>query len=192
MQTRASEAELSRLAGLAVDGDPDAVRLLVCGMQELVSFYVRGRLHPLGHGLIDDVVQDVCIAVLRRLSHLVAEQRALLPYIFKVAQNKIADTFRDVRRHGYLPLDDTVVELHDTGAGPEAAAVRAGLAQELRAALRRLSEREQEIIGLRVLGELPAAEVASILGMTEGNVRVTQHRALAKLRVLLGQAVSSV
>ena len=48
-----------------------------------------------------------------------------------------------------------------------------------------LPDAQQEILRLRVGVGLSADETAEALGMTAGAVRVAQHRALAKLRVLL-------
>lgn len=185
MDRRPGESELRASAAAAVDGDPAAVRDFVCQLQKLISSYCRGRVRQLGHGVADDVVQETCIAVLRRLGHLVETGQPMLPYIFRVAQNKIADAFRDAVKRSHLELDDTVTQLRDLSAGPEEVALRGDLARELATALARLGEREQEVVGLRVLGGLPTADVARILDMTEGNVRVTQHRALAKLRTVL-------
>ena len=49
----------------------------------------------------------------------------------------------------------------------------------------RLSARQREVITLRVVMRLSAEETAAIVGSTPGAVRVTQHRALAKLRTEL-------
>ncbi|MGE3285254.1 MAG: sigma-70 family RNA polymerase sigma factor [Pseudonocardia sp.] len=182
MDRRPGESELRQWAAAAVDGDAVAVATFVRALQDLISAYCRGRLRQLGHGIADDVVQETCIAVLRRLGHLVETGQPMLPYVFRVAQNKVADAFREAVKRSHQELDDTVTQLRDVAAGPEEVALRGDLARELARALAQLGEREQEVVGLRVLGGLPAADVARVLGMSEGNVRVTQHRALAKLR----------
>ena len=48
--------------------------------------------------------------------------------------------------------------------------------------LRRLAERERSVIVLSFYEERTAADVASMLGTTAGNVRVIRHRGLARLR----------
>jgi RNA polymerase sigma-70 factor, ECF subfamily len=57
---------------------------------------------------------------------------------------------------------------------------------ELAGAFRRLRADQQEVLALRVLGGLSAAQVGEVLGRSEGAVRVAQHRALVSLRELLG------
>jgi RNA polymerase sigma-70 factor (ECF subfamily) len=39
-----------------------------------------------------------------------------------------------------------------------------------------------EAVMLRVVNELPIADVASVMGVSEGNVRVLVHRGLVRLR----------
>ena len=54
-------------------------------------------------------------------------------------------------------------------------------------ALDKLSERERRIIELRYWGEQDTRTIAQLLSMTDSNVRVTLHRALGKLKKILGE-----
>ena len=58
------------------------------------------------------------------------------------------------------------------------------------AALRQLTPEQREVVVLRIALGYSAEEVARQLGTTAGAVRVTQHRALAKLRALLADPVT--
>ncbi len=58
----------------------------------------------------------------------------------------------------------------------------------LTAALRALPRRQREIVALRHLAGLSEAEVAGTLGLAPGTVKVHGHRALASLRMRLGDA----
>jgi RNA polymerase sigma-70 factor (ECF subfamily) len=53
---------------------------------------------------------------------------------------------------------------------------------DLLAALRRLPERQRQVLALRVFLDLDAAQTASILGIAEGTVNAHLSRALAHLR----------
>lgn len=57
--------------------------------------------------------------------------------------------------------------------------------------LRLLGERERTVLVLSFYHDQSAREIASTLGMTEGNVRVVRHRAVERLRALLSQTVHS-
>lgn len=67
----------------------------------------------------------------------------------------------------------------DTGSTPSA-----DLRLTVRAALFRLSPRQRSVLFLRHFEDLPEADVAAVLGCSIGTVRSTNHRALARLRVV--------
>jgi RNA polymerase sigma-70 factor (ECF subfamily) len=72
----------------------------------------------------------------------------------------------------------------DERPGPEET-VLAGLdAQRALGLLARLPGQQRDLVRLRVLGGLSAAETGRVMGMSPGAVRVAQHRALARLRRL--------
>lgn len=68
-----------------------------------------------------------------------------------------------------LPLEDGVV-------------LRTSMVQ----ALRRLPRRQREAVALRYLIDLPEREVAAVLGVSTGSVKVHLHRGLAALRATPG------
>ena len=72
----------------------------------------------------------------------------------------------------------------DPTPGPaEVAESNDGLAR-LMGFMNQLPERFREILMLRVAAGLTAEETGQVLGLTPGAVRVTQHRALSRLREL--------
>jgi RNA polymerase sigma-70 factor (ECF subfamily) len=68
------------------------------------------------------------------------------------------------------------------GNEPESHALNLDLGARLGELVTRLTPLQQEILTLRIIVGLSAAETAETLGISAGNVRVTQHRALTKLR----------
>lgn len=55
----------------------------------------------------------------------------------------------------------------------------------LHTAFRRLSPADQEVLELRIVGELSADEVGAVTGRRSGAVRMAQARALQRLRKLM-------
>jgi RNA polymerase sigma-70 factor (ECF subfamily) len=65
-----------------------------------------------------------------------------------------------------------------------------GIKQEYRKvinAMKRLDPDEREILALVLTEELKYAEIASLMGINEGNVKIKVHRARLKLREFLGE-----
>jgi RNA polymerase sigma-70 factor (ECF subfamily) len=92
-----------------------------------------------------------------------------------------------------VPLpDDSALQLarrllaNDTS--PSQALIRDELRQRLRAALEQLAPHDREILVMRNLEQLPIAEIAAVLGLTEGAVKVRHVRALQRLRSILEES----
>jgi RNA polymerase sigma-70 factor (ECF subfamily) len=75
--------------------------------------------------------------------------------------------------------------LHD---GPEQRLLGKELTERLGTLLQVLTSRQRQVLILRIAVGLSAEETAKQLGSTPGAVRVTQHRALHRLRALVSSA----
>ena len=71
--------------------------------------------------------------------------------------------------------------------GPEARALTGEVREVLVRALHQLPERQAQVVALRDVHGLDSAEVAELVGTSEGNVRVLLHRGRAALRERLEQ-----
>jgi RNA polymerase sigma-70 factor (ECF subfamily) len=75
--------------------------------------------------------------------------------------------------------------LMSRGSSPSNHMIRQELRDRLHAALAKLSPSDREILVMRNLDQMPAADIAAVLGIKEGTVRVRHLRALERLRTLL-------
>jgi RNA polymerase sigma-70 factor (ECF subfamily) len=181
---------LERLVAAAVGGDAGAKQRLLAEIHPLVLRYCRGRLgrQETVIGSADDVAQEVCLAVVGALPNYTIKGLSFRAFVYGIAAHKVTDAFRAIGRNKSEPmaeLPDTAV-LHD---GPEQRLLAGELAERLGGMLHRLTPRQREVLILRIVAGLSAEEVAHIVGSTPGAVRVTQHRALNRLRaVMAGRA----
>jgi RNA polymerase sigma-70 factor, ECF subfamily len=97
-------------------------------------------------------------------------------WLFQIARNQVADERRRNRRRRTTPLDDAF-EMADP-ADLEAVTVQRAEARAAWQAVGRLSADRRQAIVLRFVDEMTTAEIAGILGRSEGAVRVLIHRAL--------------
>jgi RNA polymerase sigma-70 factor, ECF subfamily len=177
-------ATVTELTALAAGGQHAAIESLLAQIRPMVVRYCQARLsHVAGHHQIaDDVAQEVCIAVLNALPHYREMGRPFAAFVFGIASHKVADARRTAARLA-IPTDD-LPDGPDDQPGPEETVVADTEAQRARALLARLPARQRELLALRVLAGLSAAETGQTLGMSSGAVRVAQHRALARLRAI--------
>lgn len=174
--------DLQGIAARATAGDAAAMDALLGAVHRMVHRYCRARLarYPGAEHAADDVAQEVCIAVLTALPRYRDEGKPFEAFVYRIAANKVADTQRGVYR---LPQPQAELpDVVDLADGPEEMAVRASDAAEARALLDILPDTLRELMVLRIAVGLSAEETGRALGMTAGNVRVAQHRALLRLR----------
>ncbi len=106
------------------------------------------------------------------------EIRNFKAFLYQVARNKIADRYRT--RDRQPDLFDETLEYESTADTTEQSAELALLRRQLRL----LKEEYREIILLRHMEGLSISEIAAVISKDENTVRVTLHRALAKLKEL--------
>lgn len=107
-------------------------------------------------------------------------------WVYRVAHNLIIDRRRT--RRVTLPIVDEHT-LVDTQPRPERVVETNEAAQRIAQAIAALDATLQEVVVCRFINQLSHAETADIMGLSEGHVRVLQHRALKKLRAVLDKDV---
>lgn len=178
--------DLRELSTRAVAGDTVAAERLLGNVHRVVRRYCRARLSrfPGADDAVDDIAQEVCIAVITALPRYRDEGRPFEAFVYRIAANKVADVQRASYRAAipYAELPEVV----DPADGPEATALRSSDATRAAELLSTLPETLRELLILRVAVGLSAEETGRALGMTAGAVRVAQHRAVHRLRAEAG------
>jgi RNA polymerase sigma-70 factor (ECF subfamily) len=193
--------ELLRRAG---QGDPAARQQLLVQYQQRLRQMVAVRLDRRLAARIDpsDVVQETLAEALQQLpDYLRRPPLPFYPWLRQLAWKRLADLYRRHVRagkrsvcreeHTTPPLpDESALDLAGQllagGSSPSARLRREELYGRVQAALAQLPERDREVLVLRHLEQLATAEIAAVLGVTEGAVYTRHLRALERLRRLLG------
>jgi len=131
-----------------------------------------------------DLMQSVMVRVIEQLrAGKVREPGRIVSFVFGMCRMVLLELQRGESRRGRL-LEQwgSVLTVADIAVGPRL--------DHLRVAdcLGRLSERERSVIVLSFYEERSASDVAAMLGLSAGNVRVIRHRGLARLRDCVGVA----
>jgi RNA polymerase sigma-70 factor, ECF subfamily len=123
----------------------------------------------------------------RALGHIESYRSRGAPFVawlYRIAHNLVANWHRDKSRHRNLRLDD-VMTLAEKGAGPHHLAEQNDEAQELLRAMGHLPAERQQLLILKYVDGLSNADIAKILGRSEGAIKSLYHRTLISLRAEL-------
>jgi RNA polymerase sigma-70 factor (ECF subfamily) len=174
---------LESLLRAAVAGETRARERLLAEIHPLVLRYCRARLgrQETVMGSADDVAQEVCLAVVNALPGYTLRGLSFRAFVYGIAAHKVTDAYRAIGRNRSEPVADIpdAPLVHD---GPEHHLLQVELTERLGALLHLLTPRQREVLVLRIAIGLSAEETAQVVGSTPGAVRVTQHRALNRLR----------
>ncbi|MCA3016113.1 MAG: sigma-70 family RNA polymerase sigma factor [Myxococcaceae bacterium] len=166
-------------------GDRAAFGVLVRRYQEPVFRVVRRYA-----GSVDeakDLVQRAFLqafeAAQRTLPRLAATpgESAFKAWLFRIAVNLGKNQARDGARWATVPLETSADALSRPADALEALE-RAEAEALTRLAVERLPPRQREVFSLRVDAALPFADVAEVLGISEGNAKSHFHYAVKRLR----------
>jgi RNA polymerase sigma-70 factor (ECF subfamily) len=133
----------------------------------------------------EDLLLEVFLPVLEKLSTLDQDEQRLAAYLQTVARNKVADFYRKHGRQQFTPLEEIAetVYLHDE-LTPEQLVLTHEREASLRQAVSTLPELQQTILRLRFSHGLRCGEIAARLARSESSVRMMLSRALRSLRGL--------
>lgn len=186
-RTAASRRDEARLIAAARKGDAAAMNRLL----ELVS----GPAHRFSQGFCrdphdtEDLVQEVLISLMRSLDSFRGEA-SLSTWAYIVARRACVRLRKRNSRHVHLDDEPAAAERPaDRAAEPPARHERRRLGEALRSAIESLPMAQREVLVLRDVEGLPAAEVGRVLGLGERAVKSRLHRARLALRERLAPIV---
>lgn len=137
-----------------------------------------GRKHLRDDHAAADLAQQVLLMTIQKLrAGQLREPERLISFVFGICRMVTLDQRRgQLRRERLLERYGEDLVIADAAVAPQ-------LDQErLASCLDDLAERERSVVLMTFYQDKPADEVAEMLGLTAGNVRVIRHRALNRLR----------
>lgn len=166
----------------AVDFSEPALSELYDRYELKIYSYVYRRTND--QSLAEDLTAQVFLRMLEAIRNDRAWHSSFSGWLYRIAHNLVIDHYRRRDRQPQVALDDAPI-LPDLTENPvETAELRLD-AEMLRAAIRRLTEDQAQVISLRFLEGYSFNEIAGMMEKTEGAVKALQHRAFATLRQYL-------
>ena len=192
--------------------DAELLESLLGGDESAFSELV-GRYHPtlltvaryyVGSGAsAEDVAQDTWIAVLKGIERFEGRS-SFKTWLLRICANRARTS--GVKEHRSIPVDPhesgPSVSAHRFDQGGfwseppvpftdaiDARLDNAALVSAVRDAIRILAEPQQAVVTLRDVQGLSTQEVATVLGLSEANVRVIVHRGRSRVREIVEEVM---
>ncbi len=139
-----------------------------------VMGYLRARIHNTAEA--EDICSEVFEKVMRKIDDYDQTKAAVGTWVFSITRNTLIDHYRKKR-----PTEELDENLKDDTELDESLLTNETLS-ELAAALKRLPEQLRDIVVLRYYDEKPLTEIAEMMGLSYGAVKLRHRKALDLLR----------
>ncbi len=166
------------LVDRAQQGDRDALEELYLLHFDRIYSYLHmsvGNRHD-----AEDLTTQTFLKMLESIKRFKWRSAPFSAWLFRIAHNLAMDHFRATRR--WQPEEHVPEQPGDEEPSAESAAFQSIGRQSMLELIENLSEEQQQVLTLKFVFNFPNADVATILGKTEGAVKSLQHRALVSLQ----------
>ena len=150
------------------------------------AVYSYFRFHVPLVDVAEDLTAETFLKVVRAAERFDPLKGSPKTWILAAARNVLADWRRRARLRQYVAIG-TMHDLAHEAPSPEERLLREEEIGQLLDAVATLGTADRELIGLRYGSGLDTAEMAQILGISEGNVRTRLWRVLGRLRKVLAR-----
>jgi RNA polymerase sigma-70 factor (ECF subfamily) len=177
-----AEASEEALLAAAMEYDDAALSELYDRYEVKIFTYIYRRTGE--ESLAEDLTSQVFLKMLESIRDQKAWRSSFSGWLYRIAHNLVIDHYRRRGRQSAVELDDTT-PLAAERQSLESQVEQSLDAERLRAAIRRLTEEQAEVVSLRFLEGYSINEVAAMMNRSEGAIKALQYRAVATLRTLM-------
>ncbi len=177
-----SEADEAQLLAAALEFNEVALSELYDRYEAKIYHYIYRRCGE--QALAEDLTAQVFLKMLESIRDGKSWHSSFSGWLYRIAHNLVIDQYRRRDRQPSVNIDDAPPTASDLEDPVETAQMNID-AERLRAAIGRLTDEQSEVVSLRFLEGYSIAEVAAMVGRSEGAIKALQYRAVAALRSLL-------
>jgi RNA polymerase sigma-70 factor (ECF subfamily) len=162
-------------------GEADAFEDLIAAMERPLLYYAANLTGSQDSGL--DVLQEVWIKAFRSIGKL-KDPGALRSWLYSITHGIAVDRIRrnsSRERAEQVELEDFQEADEPSFAAEDAAAIHQALSE--------LGLRHREVLVLHFLEDLSIAEIARVVGCTEGTVKSRMHYAKRAMKEILSGGI---
>src|ERR671927_603008 len=177
-RTEASSADVRRAVERAQQGDRDALEELYLLHFDRIYSYLHmsvGNRHD-----AEDLTTQTFLKMLESIGKFRWRSAPFSAWLFRIAHNLAMDHFRATKR--WQPEEEVPEPDPGEASAAEEEALESIGRKSMLELIENLSPEQQQVLTLKFVFNFPNAEVATILGKTEGAIKSLQHRALVSLQ----------
>jgi RNA polymerase sigma-70 factor (ECF subfamily) len=159
--------------------DPEAFGLLYERYVGRIYNYIYYRTG--NHQDAEDLTARTFYQALRHISRYVDRGAPFSAYLYRIAHNALANWHRDRSRRQIISLDELVMGTLKR-EGPASQTEERERQALLLQVVRQLPPERQQLLILKFVEQMRNAEIAEVMGRTEGAIKSLYHRTLVALR----------
>jgi len=142
-----------------------------------IYYYILSRVRNSADA--EDLTSQTFITALEN-RHRLRNPKKFTPWLYSIARNKANDYFRRAARRPMQSLDEDFSPITDVDLLEKQLNHEKLL--DLEKLISELSQLEQDYLSLRLIAELPFAEIAAVLHQSEARVKKSYYRLLERLQ----------
>jgi RNA polymerase sigma-70 factor (ECF subfamily) len=172
-----STERIRSLVELAQRGERDALEELYLIHFDRIYSYLHvsvGNRHD-----AEDLTTQTFLKMLESIGKFRWQSAPFSAWLFRIAHNLAMDHFRARRR--WQPEEEVPEPPGDAEPSAELQAMKSIGRESMLQMIEKLSPEQQQVLTLKFVFSFTNADVATILGKTEGAIKSLQHRALVSL-----------
>lgn len=177
-RTGSATVDVRQLVSRAQQGDRDALEELYLLHFDRIYSYLHmsvGNRHD-----AEDLTTQTFLKMLESIGRFRWRSAPFSAWLFRISHNLAMDHFRATRR--WQPEEEVPEPPGSEEASAEEQAMHEIGRQSMLELIDKLSTEQRQVLTLKFVFNFPNAEVATILGKTEGAIKSLQHRALVSLQ----------
>jgi RNA polymerase sigma-70 factor, ECF subfamily len=181
--SKESAEQIRQLVERAQAGDRAAIEELYLIHFDRIYGYLHmsvGNRHD-----AEDLTTQTFLKMLESIGKFRWRSAPFSAWLFRIAHNLAMDHFRARRR--WQPEEEVPEPPGSEEPSAEMQAMQSIGRQSMMELIETLSPEQRQVLTLKFVFNFPNAEVATILGKTEGAIKSLQHRALASLQKQVAQ-----
>lgn len=153
-----------------------------------VFFYIQKKIDNIEDA--EDLASEVFLYCFTHYEEYNPDKSSIITWLYMIVNSRIKNYYRDHKIH--VDLDSMSGFLQDESIDLDSGIFIEQLHNSLMTAIHKLPERQQNIVLMRYFEEKSSDEIAKIMNLSPGNVRVLLSRALDTLERYCGRILEGV